>query len=76
MVSCDLSILVPGIEVVSVHQLQRLHQRILRHIAMKLNEQSARSIIPEINDQMDILGVATFSGRGTNNKLNRSDTLQ
>ena len=71
-----LALLVPGVEVVAVDQLEGQHLRRLADLAGHLQQQRAGAAVAEIDDHVDVLGVAG-GGRGrADADLDRRDALQ
>ena len=64
------------IRLISVHQPQRNHQRLLQSVAAKLDQQRSRATVSEIHDQMHLFRLAAFRRRRPDDELNRRQALQ
>ena len=60
---------VPGVQVIAVDQLQRRHERFLGRVAAALDQQRTGAAVAEVDDEMDLAGLAPFGRRRADGEL-------
>ena len=71
-----LALLVPGVEVIAVGQFEGQHLRRLADLSGQLQQQHARAAVAEIDDHVDVLGVAGHGRGGTDTEFDFRCALQ
>ena len=71
-----LAFLVPGVEVIAVGEFEGEHLRGLADFAGQFQQQHAGAAIAEVDDHVDVLGVAGRGRRGANAQLDVRHALQ